>query len=243
MAEYSRANPSPLYLELLALYREWHAGGHKHFRGGWGGGAHKEIVKLVKQTHSRTILDYGCGKGLHFRDENMSEKNSHLLEELGCEVTGYDPACPPFDTLPEGKFDGVTIIDVAEHLPEEDISWILREIFSFARKFVFLFIALYPARKHFKDGRNVHITLKSERWWRSKVREAKHSTGSRAKLSLLFNDKAKGQQDERRSGQVAEEACLQAGIQPEREGIPSVGERPIGKPGQALHLPEAQEKV
>src|SRR5437763_1557904 len=70
------------------------------------------------------------------------------------EVRCYDAGYQPYRKLPAGQFDGVISTDVLEHCPEEDLSWILQEIFSFARRFVFLNVACFPARKTLPDGTN-----------------------------------------------------------------------------------------
>lgn len=50
--------------------------------------------------------------------------------------------------------------DVLEHCPEEDIPWIVDELFAFARKFVYANIACFPARKQLPSGGNAHCTVK-----------------------------------------------------------------------------------
>ena len=200
---YSRGSPSLFYLELLGLYKEWHQGGDKHFRGGWGGKAHKYVRNLARQTNSKTLLDYGCGRGLHFINPKMGEKDSHLLAEIGCEITGYDPAYCPFSALPQGKFDGVVAIDVMEHIPEDDVPWVLEEIFGFARKFAFFLVTTVLARKSFKDGRNVHVTVRPEAWWRAQIKRAKRVSGSRVKWEASFRDRVKGQ-DKGESGNACQ---------------------------------------
>lgn len=209
MTEYSRNNPSPSYLELIHLYREWFGSGDKHFRGSWGGRAYKEIVKLARQTHSQTLLDYGCGKGLHFINAKMGEQDKDRLTDIGCTISGYDPACPSFDVLPQIMFDGVTVLDVMEHVPEEDVPWVLEEIFGFARKFVFFLVTTVLARKRFQDGRNVHVTIKPELWWRDKIKEAKRAARSQVKVGVFFKGMVKEREDERQDGQGTEKAKVE----------------------------------
>ena len=70
------------------------------------------VKDLVQDTKSKTLLDYGCGKGLQYT------KWKHH-EELGIDMPAlYDPAVPSYDTLPDGPFDGVISTDVLEHIPE-----------------------------------------------------------------------------------------------------------------------------
>jgi hypothetical protein len=52
-----------------------------------------------------------------------------------------------------------------EHCPEQDIDWIVDEIFSFAEHFLFATIACYPAGKRLPNGENAHCTLRPPEWW------------------------------------------------------------------------------
>jgi hypothetical protein len=67
--------------------------------------------------------------------------------------------------LPGNSFDGVISTDVLEHCPEEDLPWIVQELFDLADKFVFASIAGYPARKHLPSGENAHCTVRPLSWW------------------------------------------------------------------------------
>ena len=92
-----------------------------------------------------------------------------IPEFWGVTVTCYDPAYEPFSRIPVGTFDGVICTDVLEHCPEQDIPWILSELFSFARRFVFANVACYPAMKHLPNGENAHCTVRSADWWREQL--------------------------------------------------------------------------
>src|SRR5690606_11800435 len=84
----------------------------------------------------------------------------------------YDPCYAPYSKLPEGRFDGVVCTDVLEHCPEQDLPWIIGEIFGYADRFVYANVACYPARKHLPNGENAHCTIKPAAWWRTLLQEA-----------------------------------------------------------------------
>jgi hypothetical protein len=88
------------------------------------------------------------------------------------DIRCYDPGYEPFSELPRGTFDGVICTDVLEHCPEEDIPWILDELFGFARKFVFANVACFPARKTLPSGGNAHCTIRPVKWWKEHVQRA-----------------------------------------------------------------------
>jgi len=185
MSPYSRANPSVRYRQLVALYSRMHAQGETRL-----GIAPEEtfsgkslmphigrIKRLIDATQARTVLDYGSGKGLQYRPQRIVVKGEHVADGVAeywdvDEVRCYDPGFEPFSRLPDETFDGVVSTDVLEHSPEEDLHWIALEMFSFARRFVFLNVACYPAKKRLPDGANAHVTLRAPEWWRELVLES-----------------------------------------------------------------------
>lgn len=181
--EYSRQFPSPRYRELLSQYSQLHIEGEKRLQlppeQTFGGGSllrHvPRIRELAAEFNVKSILDYGAGKGMQYRQGiKLSDGTqfASVLDFWGVDsVTCFDPGYEPFSQLPAGKYDGVICTDVLEHCPEDDVSWIVGEIFSFARAFVFCNVACYPAQKHLPNGENAHCTVKSREWWNSLVAE------------------------------------------------------------------------
>jgi hypothetical protein len=181
---HSRQNPSPRYLALLEQYRRMHAEGALYVQDGktlhvppketFSGESllrqTGRIKKMIMRTGSKTILDYGAGKGVQYgplpiRLEGIGEwpdvRSFWKVNEIYC----YEPAYEPFNRLPDKKFDGVVCTDVMEHCPEEDVPWIIDELFSYANRFVFANVACYPAGKQLPSGENVHCTIRPLAWW------------------------------------------------------------------------------
>jgi len=59
----------------------------------------------------------------------------------------------------------VVCTDVLEHCPEEDLQWIVGEMFSFATRFLYAGIACYPAKSRLPNGENAHCTVRPPEWW------------------------------------------------------------------------------
>lgn len=176
--EFSRSNPSPRYRELVALYQRMHLEGYApqgikpaNLFSGASIIPHLPMIKtLVTQTQSRSLLDYGSGKGLQYRASGMTLRNGERIADirsyLGVErIVCYDPGVREHATMPAGTFDGVVSTDVLEHCPEQDVTWIVEEIFAAASKFVFANIASYPAAKTLPNGENAHCTVRPPEWW------------------------------------------------------------------------------
>lgn len=181
---YSRDNPSPRYRTLLEQYRALHADGDPAkgipagamFDGRSLPRQASRIKALVAKTGARALLDYGCGKGAVYRAPRFAEGPqmwNGIREYWGVErVHCYDPGYAPYSELPGGTFEGVICTDVLEHCPEEDLSWIVGELFGYAGRFVFANVACYPAGKTLPNGENAHCTIKPAAWWQAILGQA-----------------------------------------------------------------------
>ena len=180
---YSRENPSPRYRELTQLYRQMHAEGEQFlkippeqtFPGLSLPSQAGRIKRLVAATGATNILDYGSGKGMQYDLRGIKTEDGKVYETIQDYwdvdfIQCYDPSFTPFSKLPTGKFDGVISTDVLEHCPEEDLQWIIGEIFSYADRFVFANVACYPAKKRLPTGENAHCTIQPPDWWQSLIR-------------------------------------------------------------------------
>lgn len=165
--KYTKDNPSPRSLKLIEQYKELH--NENKFKG-ISLCNHIDIIgDIIKETKVKTLLDYGAGKGyLYSKDFKIvkPELDKPLQELWNLESHRcYDPAYAEHSKYPEDKYDLVISTDVIEHVPEEDLTWFINDIFSLAKESVYLNIACYPALKHFKDGTNVHISLFEPKVW------------------------------------------------------------------------------
>ena len=177
-AKYSRNAPSARYRRLLELYREMHVRGEvirsvapeNTFPGASLVPQAHHIRRLVAETAARSILDYGCGKGAQYRPLGLAEgavvRWRSIQEYWGVgRITCYDPAYEPFRQPPQGRFDGVICTDVLEHCPEDDLPWIVAELFAHAERFVFASVACHPAVKRLPNGENAHCTVRPPQYW------------------------------------------------------------------------------
>jgi tetratricopeptide (TPR) repeat protein len=177
-SQYHRQNPSPVYLSLIDMYNKLHVNGdsenkidsQKMYAGGSILPWISTIKKLITLTDSQTLLDYGSGKGLQYKDLLLEDKDQ--LKYRGLQdywevdaIYCYDPAYLPYQKLPQKQYDAVISTDVMEHCHQEDIKWIIDEIFSLAGKFVFINIACYQAGKSLPNGENAHCIIGPAVWW------------------------------------------------------------------------------
>ena len=165
--KYTRTNPSPRSLKLIEQYKELH--NENKFKGISLNKHIQAIGDLIKQHKVKSLLDYGSGKG-YLYSKNFKIVNPNLKEPLQKlwkidKLKCYDPGYTEHAEYPTDIYDMVISTDVIEHIPEEDLTWFLNDIFSLSKKFVYLNIACYPALKHFKDGTNVHVSIFEPQEW------------------------------------------------------------------------------
>jgi hypothetical protein len=171
---WTRANPSPLYERTLAEARVVHAKG-KLYHGKRTFKATPWLEDLCRRHKAKTLLDYGCGRGLQYQErdfdlkvfndklEVVTRRVPSLVEGLGVkEIYGYDPAVEEFDTAPVGRrFDGVYSVDVLPAIPEDDLPWAIAFASSFATKFFYVSFKLSLPRP--KKSTTVQ-SVPEERW-------------------------------------------------------------------------------
>ena len=144
-------NISPEYQALnQQLHRE---------SSGWGSSARLRVngVKtLAAEQQAKTILDYGCGKGL-------------MQKQSGLKMDEYDPAIPGKEVINNSKYDMVVCTDVMEHVEPEYVDNVLNEINGLFEKCAYLIIYLVPALHLLPDGSNCHRTVMPAEWWIDKI--------------------------------------------------------------------------
>jgi hypothetical protein len=81
----------------------------------------------------------------------------------------YDPAVKDFENKPDREFDLTLCIDVMEHVQEDKVEDVLKDLFN-KTKFVFLTITCYAAIQNLPNGKNAHYTIKEPNWWEEKLK-------------------------------------------------------------------------
>lgn len=138
------------------------------------------IGELIAKTGSRTVLDYGSGRG-----DAYNSPHSIQSRWSNAVITLYDPAFDAHATKPERHFDGVICSDVLEHIPQRMVLTVLEELFTYADKFVWMSVCCRLAKKHFDDGRNMHVTVKPFAWWKKMVDSVDRKSGKYLVVELV----------------------------------------------------------
>tara|TARA_R110000824_G_scaffold315363_2_gene502507 strand:+ start:1098 stop:1742 length:645 start_codon:yes stop_codon:yes gene_type:complete len=196
----TKPKPSEKYLDLIEAYKHLHKEEYK-FRGISLIPFAIAIYGIIQSNKCKSIIDYGCGKAIaykeNFKDIDYKKQIPNFTVPLHKwwgidELQLYDPGVPEHSKLPTKKADLVICTDVLEHIPEEDLDWIIREICSLSNSVVFINVSSQPAKKTFTSGKykgdNVHVSLFDHKWWVDKVKTV-HKDYKDLKIYLTSTEK------------------------------------------------------
>lgn len=189
-------NYSDYYYKVIEKYKYFHENGIKNQPGAstfLGYSLTKWIVKIkevIKKTNATSLIDFGCGKA--FLYNNKFKIGEYEFENLSDfwdiqDIYLYDPGVENFSAYPNQKYDGVICTDVIEHIPEIDVINFIDKLFNFSHKFIFFVIATIPASKYFDDGKNIHLSLKSQAEWENIFKNFKKKYPN-INQNVYFND-------------------------------------------------------
>jgi glycosyltransferase involved in cell wall biosynthesis/ubiquinone/menaquinone biosynthesis C-methylase UbiE len=139
---------------------------------------------LIKETDGMkgNILDIGCGTGFLMKHLLAHGKNIVGIDMSDWAVAHPMPGCEgrifkgnamdiPYD---DRTFDLAIAFSLLEHLPEEDVPRVLREIKRVSKRAVLL-IAMAEQewqKSELESGDPTHINIKPPYWWITKFQEA-----------------------------------------------------------------------
>lgn len=139
--------------EYAALNAQLH---RQNLSYGVGGGRHAEIIlKLAEGIKTRSILDYGCGKG-------------YLAKAIPFPIWEYDPGVPGKEASPRPA-DLVVCTDVLEHIEPDRLTYVLRDLHRCTIQVGYFVIHTGPAGKTLPDGRNTHLIQEDQAWWEKQL--------------------------------------------------------------------------
>lgn len=120
------------------------------------------VLPLFKEYAVQTVLDYGCGDTSW--DAPSFEEGLSAKQYFGItDVARYEPS---LDIDERRVCDAVVCFDVLEHIFLVDVSSVVWELFSLAKKIVIVNVACYPARALLPNGENAHVTVRPPMWWK-----------------------------------------------------------------------------
>jgi uncharacterized Rossmann fold enzyme len=145
--------PALITPEYAALNAQLHK---ENLAYGVGGGKHaKTVIELAERLKTRSVLDYGCGKG-------------YLAKAIPFPIWEYDPAIPGKQESPRPA-DLVCCTDVLEHVEPENLTYVLDDLRRCVKQIGYFTIHTGPAVKFLSDNRNAHLIQQGKGWWQRKL--------------------------------------------------------------------------
>jgi len=132
-------------------------------RNGAGHTLQKRLETLIAQTGSHTILDYSFGLG------------SRQISPNGASVRSYNPVfveSASYNACDSGlaeSADGVVCTDILDFVPDEDVPWMLEELFCRAHHFVAIAVRAFPYEQQLPNGDLLRGRPRPSTWWQAQL--------------------------------------------------------------------------
>lgn len=117
------------------------------------------IESEIETNKANSVVDYGCGQSNDITAVFPLANHSF-----------YDPAIPGKDEFPTGPFDVGYCTEMLEHIPEDEIDSVLKQMRSLSEVW-FMTIHTGKANQILPNGENAHCTVKPIDWWTAKISE------------------------------------------------------------------------
>ena len=121
------------------------------------------LRSLMENTRPATLLEYRFADGV----SGHPAPGEPVTGQAGTIVTRYDPVDSSGDTRPVECFDGVVCAEALNYIPDEDVPWVIEDLFEWARRFVYVAIETTPRTKRLPDGTRLHSRPRSQAWWKT----------------------------------------------------------------------------
>lgn len=133
----------------------------------WGATGFRQAPKveaILDRVSAKSMLDYGCGNG---------SLVVTLKQRQNCPQVTYFQYDPGRGIKVPGGLttDVVTCIDVMEHVEEDKVDAVLKDIASRAGKVAYFLVSTTPAIHKLPDGTNAHITVHPFQWWQNRMEQ------------------------------------------------------------------------
>ena len=131
------------------------------------------VIKRIMAHSPETVLDVGCGHGFLVKRLVNASINAHGIDfanSAGEECTGrfWQGDATKELPYPADSFDVVVSMDFFEHLEEEDIDKVYKEMKRVGKHIIAL-ISFKPEKTAEGKPQDTHLTVKPREWWEDKI--------------------------------------------------------------------------
>jgi hypothetical protein len=148
-----------------------------------------EIRQLLVDLGAKSVLDYGIGIDTKYQPATGEAGKGSIKTRAawpGVHVTCHDSIQQTFEVAATKKFDAVISADVLQHVPDEDMGWVLDEMFKVAKHFVYAAVSSASATHALPNGMPAPCTVQPLEWWKGQFELAsKRCPGVRWRIRAI----------------------------------------------------------
>jgi hypothetical protein len=146
---FTKDQPSRRFMEILEQQQALDTGSNTFDKA-----VEADIKQLVADNNAKNILSFGLS------DDDVGRP---VLSGLTV-AYGKIAAAGKRKSKPK-KYDGVVCLDLLPRFPDEDVSWMIDELFKSATMFVYASVACDPSNENLANGQNARVTQQLPEWW------------------------------------------------------------------------------
>jgi len=172
---FTRDRPSRRHAELLERYAGLHRANSMPDNPALQAWMAGEMADRQVRDVSRRIQQSDASSILHFLSGRAETYGAALAPPSpwkDVSIACFDPACERNAASPGEAYDGVICIDALHWYSDEDIPWLLDEMFRRARRFVYASIDCYPSLADSAPVDDGPVTVAPASWWREQMEGA-----------------------------------------------------------------------
>ncbi len=117
------------------------------------------LQDLMAQTNARQLLHYTLGPEV--------PATMRATDPAAADWTACNPLLEPSDLEAARNVDGTVCSALLEYLPDEDVPWVLNQMFDRAQRFVFVVVDGNAGPLELPDGSQAAPRERSRSWWDS----------------------------------------------------------------------------
>lgn len=159
---FRRERPSARFADALTI-----AAGHRTSTSPSEHRTAESLLDFASRHAAGSLLACSC-------DGDGTAELAELATSAGLPWRAFSPAATT--NWPREKFDAVVVVDLLEHLPSEDVPWVLDEIFARAGKAVAIRVAATAAPiVEVPSPDDPFLCMRPASWWRERITHAARS--------------------------------------------------------------------
>jgi hypothetical protein len=120
-----------------------------------------EVLDLAAKAEAKSVLEYSLGA----EDAGGGALGGIDCGGAGLAIARYDPATRALSERPSSRFDGVACLEGLDFLPDEDVPWVVDELFGYARRLVYAAVSDRALSKPLPGGTRLDSRPRDRSWW------------------------------------------------------------------------------